>query len=485
MTAEPGGSTPHRLGRDYERAQPAHRRRAHGIHYTPSGLAAEVVAAAIGVLGALPERVLDPSCGGGAMLLATLDELVRRGVAPGDALVRVAGIDVDRGAIDVAREAIATWAAGHGVTMPSTVALAVGDALVDDWPSDLDLVVGNPPFGGQLRGSTIRDGARAAAAHRILGRAAGYADTAGLFLVRAVSSVRPGGAVALVQPRSVLASRDAGRVRDLVDAVATVRLVLVPEMPGFDASVHVCTPIVVRDGGGSAPAWAEMAADAMGLAPADLDQSRTLGSVAEPTAGFRDEFYAVARFVHEASDTHDRPRLVTSGSIEPGRTLWGERATTVLRRRFQRPVVDLAALRAHAAGPDCDPRVASQLDLRTRPKVLVATQTRSLEAVVDDDGTLWPSVPVVSVLPRAVDVWSILAILVSREATAWVARRSIGTGLSPGALRVSARTLAGLPIPPDGGGDAWADAAARLRDGAAVDDVVVLDAMTRAYRARD
>ena len=90
-----------------------------------------------------------------------------------------------------------------------------------------------------------------------------------------------------------------------------------------------------------------------------------------------------------------------------------------------------------------------------------------------------------SVLPRTADVWSILAVLVSREATAWVARRSIGTGLSPGALRVSARTLAALPIPPDGGRAAWVDAATRLREGAAVDDAVVLDAMSRAYRPRD
>lgn len=480
-------STPRDRGREHERSIPADRRRREGIHYTPSAIADDVVARSFAVLGRPPARVLDPSCGAGAFLVAVLDALVATGVAPADAIGRVHGIDTDPDAIAIARQSIESWADHHRVTTSAIApdALLVGDALVQVWPPDVDLVVGNPPFGGQLRGSTVRDRDRASAAAAILGTAAGYADTAGLFLARAVAAVRPGGVVALVQPTSVLAARDAGAVRRSVDDIATVVEVLVPDPSGFDASVHVCVPIVVRDGGssGEARSWADLGADALGLAPVVLHgDGTTLGDIADATAGFRDEFYAVARFVHEASDDgDDRPLLVTVGSIEPGRVLWGERASTVQRRRFLRPVVDVGGLRAWAEGADGDRRLSSLLPLRSRPKVLVATQSRIIEAVADPSGGLWPAVPVVSVLPGTIDLWHVLAVLVSREATAWTLRRSVGTGLASGTARISARVLAALPVPGAVGRDAWARAAHSLRDGAAVDDVDVLDAMSRAY----
>lgn len=484
-------AAPQDPGRDYETSLSDDRRRREGIHYTPAEVASDVVARALALLDRLPGRVLDPTCGGGAFLVATLDALVARGIHPTDALGRVRGIDVDRDAVSVARRVLRDWARSHGLP-PTAVGrgtVRVGDALGDRWPAGVDLVVGNPPFGGQLRGSTVRDRARADAATAILGSAAGYADTAGLFLVRAVRSVAPAGVVALLQPASVLANRDAAAVRAIVDGCATVREVVLPDPSGFDASVHVCVPMIVCDGGGAdaSRSWSELAADALGLATVDLgDDGPTLGDVADLTAGFRDEFYAVARFVEEAVDDDDpRPRLVTVGAIEPGRVLWGERRATVLRRRFSRPVVDVDGLRTWAAGPEGDRRIDARLATRTRPKVLVATQTRVIEAVVDPDGRLWPAVPVVSVLPTTVDVWHVLAVLASREATAWTARRTVGTGLSAGASRPSARVLAALPVPTAARRGEWDVASRLLERGAAVDDPTVLDAMTRAYGRSD
>lgn len=492
-------------GHEYERSIPSERRRREGIHYTSADLSATVVARAFDALGRPPTRVLDPTCGGGAFLLAALDALVEHGVEPGDALGRVRGIDADGGAVRVARRALHDWATAHGVDASALGrgSVRVGDALVDAWPREVDLVVGNPPFGGQLRGSTVRDPQRASIASAILGAAAGYADTAGLFLVRAVECVRSSGdhgVVAMVQPASVLASRDAAAVRRAVDGVATVREVLVPDVTGFDASVHVCVPVVVVGGGVPAGArdWSDLAADALGLDEVGFDVGGpTLGDLADPTAGFRDEFYAVARFVREEGDMDEgggdersrrarpRPRLVTVGSIEPGRVLWGERSSTVLRRRFLRPVVDLDAFTEWAAGPHGDARLASLAAVRTAPKVLVATQTRVIEAMADPEGDWWPAVPVVSVLPRTIDVWHVLAALVSREASTWMARRTVGTGLSAGATRISARALAALPVPraadADDTVDGWDRAAELLRCGATVDDPRVLDAMSRAY----
>lgn len=492
---------PHELGRLYETSLPADVRRRGGVHYTPPAIAADLVARAVEALGRVPRRVLDPTCGGGVLLLAALDVLVASGIDPVDALERVHGIDVDPGAVEVTTRAVRDWAVAHGVDPDVVVAPVLGDALVVDWPAGIDLVVGNPPFGGQLRGTTVRDDERSTRARSILGRRSGYADTAGLFLVRAVDTVVDGGVVVLVQPTSVLAARDAATVRRRVDDRATVHDVVFPDSAAFDASVQVCAPVIVRDRPDPADAhdespvgveWSDIAADALGLAPAPTQRRRVLGDVATITAGFRDEFYSVARFVHESDGAEGTdgdpgrsrgrwPHLITSGAIEPGRVRWGESPTTVLRRRFDRPVVDVDGLRRWARGPDGSTRLAALVESRCAPKVLVATQTRALEAVADPDGCLWPSVPVVSVLPGAVDVWWLLAVLVSREATAWMRRRMLGTGLSSGALRVSARVLSDLPVP-DGDG-AWRDAADALAAGAAVDAPIVLAAMSRAYGA--
>ena len=479
-------SAPHESGRAYEASLSAERRRRDGIHYTPPDVAAGLVADALELVGRTPALILDPACGAGVFLVAALDALVADGVEPAVALGRVRGLDIDPEAVELARRALVEWAARHRLpprSVPTDI-VVVADALVDDWPSAVDVVIGNPPFGGQVRGSTVRTASRPEVAAGLLGRRAGYADTASLFLARAVDRVRRDGVVVLLQPMSVLAARDAGIVRDLVSARATVRGFLFPDASGFSAAVHVCAPLVVVDGGPTERPWSDIAADDLGLEPGPSEGSMVLGDVAEVTAGFRDEFYVVARHVTESGPDDRRPRLVTSGSIEPGRILWGERPTRIDGRSYRCPVVDVDALGRWAATEPTARRLRSRIARRTAPKVLVATQTRSLEAVADPDGTLWPSVPVVSVLPGdpAIDAWDLLAVLVSREATRYVARRSLGTGLTTGAVRVSARVLAQLPMPADIA--AWRHAADALRNGSTVDAPEVLDAMSLAFGAQ-
>jgi len=479
----------HQSGREHELSLSPDRRRRDGVHYTPEDVAAELVTAAFAVRRTLPARILDPACGAGVFLLAALDALVDAGLAPIDALARVRGIDIDPEAVAIARAALVDWARVHdlaGASVPVD-AVVVGDGLLVPWPDSVDAVVGNPPFGGQLRGPTVRDGRRADVAAAVLGRRAGYADTAGLFLARAVDTIEPGGVVVLLQPMSVLAARDAGVIRDRISSVATLRTVLFPDPSGFDAAVRVCAPVLVADGGSTRRAWADVAADAVGLDPAPTTRPgtgpTTLADLSEVTAGFRDEFYAVAASVVEGGSDDRRPRLVTSGSIDPGRVHWGVRDARVHGRSFLHPVVDVDELRRRLTALDGGRRLTARMAARTAPKVLVATQTRRIEAVADPDGTLWPSVPVVSVLaPTAdsgFDVWDVLAVLVSPQATAFVRRDGFGTGLSGDTVRVSARALARLPLPAEI--EPWRRAAALLRAGATVEDPEVLTAMDRAW----
>lgn len=455
-------------GRDYETSLEPSRRRRDGVHYTPRVVADELVARAFGGHGELIASgarfvVCDPTCGAGVFLIAAADALMAGGRSPHSALECLRGMDIDPNALEVARAELTDWAHRNGLhgTLPFT--LVVGDALNDPWLEDgrLDVVVGNPPFGGQLAGATIRDQAAVAGAARILGRPAGYTDTSGVLLVRALDAVRVGGSVVFVQPLSVLGARDGSTVRDLVGNA--LESIWIPDAQLFDAAVSVCAPVLrkpqhheANSPAKASPPWTELAADAMGVPPLRLSGA-PLSSMAECTAGFRQEFYEVASAVIEGGSDPEidttLPRLVTVGLIDPATLLWGTRAAKVAGATYDRPLVDISKL-------------SKPFLLRRRPKVLVATQTRVIEAVADHDGSLWPSVPVISVLPLDSDpeiIDLLVAALFAPPASVWAARLAAGTARSPGAIRLSASQLAHLPLPSDR--DRWAEGARQLQDG--------------------
>jgi hypothetical protein len=510
---------PGALGRLHQALLDAGHRHRRGVHYTPAPVAALVTGRALGA-----ERmplVCDPSCGGGAFLLAAADHLLAVGVGAGvrEVVASLRGIDLDPLAVEVTKASLVLWARRAGLEGEELEAVAAalaghvveGDALHGTWPGEgsLTAVVGNPPFGGQLARTTARGRHDAAAARALLGgAAAGYADTAGLFLVRSVAACAPGGRVAMLQPLSFLGARDAGAVRRRLEEQAVLEEVWLADDRVFGAAVDVCAPVLRVAGPLSRPApvgpvrvtrgtdtevvavprdrlvragtWAPIVAASTGVPALDLGGRELLGSLARVTAGFRDEFYALAPFVTDLADP-DAPLdpgallpalppgtapLVTSGLVEPARTVWGRRTTRLAGTRLRAPVVDVTTLRAWAEGPDGDRRLAAWADARLRPKVVVATQTRVVEAAVDDDGSWWPSVPVISVvldLDHDDDEtrWLVAAALSAPPVSAWAAERSGGTALAPQALKLSARQVADVPLPVDH--EAWAEGARLLR----------------------
>ena len=112
-----------------------------------------------------------------------------------------------------------------------------------------------------------------------------------------------------------------------------------------------------------------------------LRSAGTLGDRARLSANFRDQYYGLVPAVVEGGDG---PALVTSGLVDPGRCAWGERPVTFARRRFGRPTVDLARLSAPMR------RWAETLLV---PKVVVANQTRVIEAVADSGRRVDPRRP--------------------------------------------------------------------------------------------
>ncbi|GAB3862780.1 hypothetical protein GCM10028801_28990 [Nocardioides maradonensis] len=441
---------------DYERglaADPG--RRGRGAFYTPASLVEWVLDRAV---SPATTRVLDPACGTGHFLVAAAERVGARAVW---------GSDLDEQAVLVARSRLRA--------LDPTLAEAelaehvrYADGLVA-WEGEVfDAVVGNPPFLGQLR-------RRTAGATGGLGA---YTDTSAAFLHHALGLVGGGGTVALVQPLSVLAARDAGPVRAAVAARGAVIDFWCSPTPVFaDTSVLTCVP-VVRVGGSGGPGpddWGLLAAPTFGIPPVVVAGPRTVAELATCTADFRDQYYGLVPHVRDARDglREGEVALVTTGLIDPMVCGWGSTPTRFARRRYDAPAVRPADL------PD---PLRAWARSRLVPKLLVAGQGRVIEAVADPAGELLPSVPVVSVVPHdPADLWRLLAVTLAPPVVAHAAARYLGTGLTPGSLKVSAKQLAALPLPTDE--VAWDEAAALAAEGGSLAEIGRL--MTRAYGIDD
>lgn len=426
-------------------------RSATGTFYTPPALVDWVLDRALPPEGV--PHVLDPACGAGHFLVAVVRRLVARGVAASDAVAHVHGVDLDPVAVAITRLRLQVLA-GSGVVEPD---VCVADGLSAHAGAPYDVVVGNPPFLGQLRSRT--------ASGRVPGFGP-YTDTSAVFLAHALTLVGPGGRVALVQPISLLAARDAAPARAAVQAAGAVTAFWSSPTPVFGAAaVLTCAPVVVVGAAQHdvatwhgarfepgppvalpAQEWGALAAPSLHIPTVAPTTAGTLADLGSCTADFRDQYYGVVPFVHEGDRGRRGAPLVTSGLIDPARNRWGERETRFAKTRYAAPTVDLDAL--HAAGT-----LSAWATARLVPKVLVATQGRVIEAVVDTEGAWLPSVPVLSLVVAPERLWHALAVLLSPPVVALVAARYLGTALSPGAIKLSARQVAALPLPADL--DAW------------------------------
>ncbi len=503
-------------GQRYQATLPAHERRAGGVYYTPADVARGLVRVALDGVDLSPPRhplVCDPACGAGALLLAAAERLEQAGHDRASIVEDLIwGADIDGAAVAVARRSLSAWAGERGPPVTARH-LVRGDSLDPRGPwatppaVGFDLVIGNPPFQSQLAVPTARDAARAAAARLQFGAvAAPYADSATLFLVLGSELAAPDGRVAMIQPESVLSARDAGPARRAIgDRASLVGLWWAGE-PVFDAGVRVCAPVLeMRDGsstgaghvrrwsgrgfdvvagddpGGAAigESWSMLLGAFHGTPAVDLGGASTLADLASASAGFRDEYYGIVPHVAEAcaegsaGTVGSVVRLVTSGLIDPLRCRWGSTPTRFARRRWAAPVVDLVGLRG------ATPRLAAWADQRLVPKVVVAGQTRVLEAAVDVDGSWWPSVPTIAVVPSSADpadLWRVAAVLAAPAATAWALGRFGGSALSSDAVKLAAGQVLELPLPTDRA--AWAagaDAAVSAHEAARHDDRVGWD----------
>ena len=128
--------------------------------------------------------------------------------------------------------------------------------------------------------------------------------------------------------------------------------------------------------------------------------------------------------------------MITSGLIEPGRCLWGERPVRFAKQHYAAPRVALERL---------SPALQKWAHGKLVPKILIANQTKVIEAVHDVRGEWLPSVPVITCLTEQPE--RTLAVLSSAEANEWVQQHAAGSGLSATSVRLNPRLLASIPLP--------------------------------------
>ncbi|MCA9307454.1 MAG: N-6 DNA methylase [Phycisphaerales bacterium] len=339
-----------------------------------------------------------------------------------------------------------------------------------------DVVIGNPPFLNQLKSDTASDRRTASMLSAITGGAArAYSDLSTAFLLLGVRLCRPGGRVALLEPMSFLSSRDSAPARASILRDASLAALWVSETRTFPgASVFICAPTLECAGPRARrvkrscasefralpdievdmeslrgeESWGPLAAAALAIPEFSFDASGVVGDHADATADFRDQYYGLDGFIVESSRvpqskvTDSRyPPIVTAGLIDLAACQWGDRHTRILKRPWAAPRIDRACMERQGD-------LAGWLSSRLIPKIILATQTKIIEVFVDEPGRLLPSLPLITVVPKAAaDIWAVAAALASPVSAALAMQRHAGSALSPQAIKLSAKQAMRLPVP--------------------------------------
>jgi adenine-specific DNA-methyltransferase len=180
-------------------------RKSHGVHYTPSELAAFVARRVVLQLGGRETVVLDPACGDGELLLAFALESARAGVpAP-----HLFGVDRDADALAVAQQRLQNAPA-------VALSLRCGDFLdLEDQPADQSVeynaIISNPPY---VR-TQVLGAARAQALAQQFGLT-GRVDLYHAFVAAMTGRLRPDGVLGLLCSNRFLTTKGGQSLRALL-----------------------------------------------------------------------------------------------------------------------------------------------------------------------------------------------------------------------------------------------------------------------------
>lgn len=478
-----------------------------GSFYTPFDVVEKLLTLSLGrrleglIVGQTLPRVIDPACGTGNFLVVAAlqirDRLVELGVEPETAIDMavkqcIYGVDFDSEAVTVCRTSLSMLTAGrvtsaelsrrivhaNSLTLPFGGTRDLGQLdlfaeVVDSWSSHFpdvlqaedmgfDVVIGNPPFLNQLETETVMDKSELRSIQENFGNAVGkMTNPSTVFLLIGQRLLAPDGSLVMIQPLSFIATAHSAAARRSLAETGQVREVWVCLEKIFDASVQVIAvhldlssgsqPTEVLSGRNfenlgridpeelKSDTWSVALTRARNFPEAAFEQGPPIETVAKASAAFRDQYYGLVGAVVESGTTKERNlRLATVRLVDPAVLRWGQLPTRFAKTVFERPVVVLEKL---------DDGLQKWAESMICPKVIVATQTKVIECVVDEGGDVLPGVPLVTIRCEVSDVWKVAAALSAPPVSLLAAQRHLGAGMSSDVLRVTAQELLALPLP--------------------------------------
>lgn len=195
-----------------------------GLHFTPPALARTLVEEALSALrsrnGLLPAvlTIFDPACGSGEFLREALRQL-RLSDFRGQ--VHIVGWDISQAACDTARFVLGWEQKG----LPAEVSVDVKnvDSLsVENWPTNVDVLLMNPPFQSWQDMSQEQHETVAGVLGDLFHN---KPDMSSAFLLKAARSLPAGKILGSIIPASLLDSESARRLREELGSVLKPRLI--------------------------------------------------------------------------------------------------------------------------------------------------------------------------------------------------------------------------------------------------------------------
>jgi hypothetical protein len=341
-----------------------------------------------------------------------------------------------------------------------------------------DVILGNPPFLNRLENLTRGEDSHRLALQAKFNKAGkGYVNYASLFLLESSRLIRIKGFLTLIQPESLLATKDSNSTRRYLASNGNMLHLWLALENVFEANVRTCAPVwqrglvqdlkVERSSGllgkvedgvelpenfSETATWSFLISDLLGVPRTSKFASQ--GSLSELgtclSGDFIGNFYDLSEFVIDEQLT-DNARLMTVGLVDPLISRWGKKTTKFNKKTFTYPRID--EVRAHKKQ-----NISRLLKTSMVPKVLIATQTKVLEAYPDVSGKMVASIPLLSFVPTdPSNLFRVTAMFLSPTLNARVASEVMGSGLVTHALKLSRDQVLALPLPKEG--KSWNEAA--------------------------
>lgn len=434
-------------------------------------------------------KVLDPACGSGAFLVGIfdylqeenrrVDEILGGTLLSQEEYVRnilrnnIYGVDLSAESVEITKLSLWLRTAEKNSKLTSLDEnIQVGNSLVSDeevagkkavdWArlfpevmgnGGFDVVVGNPPYVDsqtmvrhqQAERKWISENWRSAS---------GNWDLYVPFLELSLQLLRPGGFMGMIVPNKVLSVPYASEFRQIVSDDFALRSIIDCSRDRiFDVAVYPVI-ITVQNTEELRPIritnslWDTQGRDIMLSQSLPVSWATLFSSTPQvevellpitdyfvvASSGATNEAYELRAHIHEEPLATSWKGLVT-GSIDPYRTLWGEKSIRFLKRKYTYPVID-------ENGP-------KDKSWYSKDKIFLAGLSLELEAALIRGNEFFPMVTIWILYPRneGTPLEALLAYLNTEFATERYRVNSGQESLSGGYMSLSRRNLEAIRIP--------------------------------------